>query len=258
MVDNNKFDKELKRRLTEQTEIDQELKERTWNQINNELFVTKIYKHTSKRRRRITTGLSTAAVIAILIFGFMTDTGQAMIQSLKDMFVEEKQEEIEIEGHKEQRDVNLQTNEELRYIIYVDEERYRVVEGEDGDRIETIEPLGDKYPEVYMEITRKEHTTTEAVIAGIKESIVNEGMEVTREERASTPIDAELIQGMGEEYENEFGKTGHQWDTKVHKYYVTDTEEGQVFIIKQAYFLEAAEGHGARFDYMLESFEVVK
>ncbi|WP_339226372.1 hypothetical protein NSQ77_12650 [Oceanobacillus sp. FSL K6-2867] len=260
------LDKKIELLLQQQTEEATHLKEETWNKISDELFHnSSASSHTVRKklnkkwRGLVVVGLSTAAVITILLFGTLTDQGQAMFRNLKEMFVEEKQEEIELEGQKEETNVQLETNEELRYIIYVDEERYKMVEGEESDRIELIEPLEDRYPDVYMEITRVDDTTTNEVVAAIKAEIENDKeMELRREERVTEPIEAEMIQGMGLEYTNDAGKTGHQWDTPIHRYYVTDEDEGQVFVIKQVYFLEAAEGHGARFHYMLESFKVVK
>ncbi|WP_249869434.1 hypothetical protein [Oceanobacillus saliphilus] len=256
-------DRKIVRLLKKHTDDAAELKEVTWNRIDQELFSsvsdTKTFQRKGRGKGFVIAGLSTAAIIAILIFGFMTDTGQAMIQNLKEMFVEEKEEEIELEGQKEDTNLQLETNEELRYIIYIDEDRYKMVEGETSDRIETKETLGDMYPDVYMEITRVENTTTEEVVAYIRETVENDGdMELVKEEQITEPIESVLVQAIGPAYTNEFGKTGHQWDTPVHRYYITDEYEGQVFVVKQVYFLEAAEGHGARFEYMLESFQVVK
>ncbi|MGJ9458313.1 hypothetical protein [Oceanobacillus sp. CF4.6] len=258
----NKLNKRIEQLFKRRTKDAVNLKNETWNKIDSELFSSApdITKNKKRRGKRLViAGMSIAAIIAILFFGINTEPGQAMFHGLKDMFIEEKQEEIELEGQKEDTNVQLETNEELRYVIYVDEDRYKMVEGETSDRIETLEPLPEQFPEVYMEIIRMDDTTTEEVVAAIKQEIDNDkDMEFHREESVTEPIEAEMVQGMGPEYTNEFGKTGHQWDTPVHRYYVTDEDEGQVFVIKQVYFLEAAEGHGARFHYMLESFQVVK
>ncbi|WP_042221245.1 hypothetical protein [Oceanobacillus manasiensis] len=255
MRNKHDFDNKLHEELHKHTEVDSQLKQETWDKIQQELFRAE-RKPRSKKKSAIA-ALGTVAAILILTLGLMTNTGQAMIQNLKDMFVEEKQEEIEIEGQKEESDTQLEANEALRYVIYVDEDRYKMVQGEEVDRIETKEPLGERYPDVFMEISRRENTTTEKVLRDIKREIKKDGLEVARQESVTEPIEAEVVQGMGEETTNEAGKTGHQWDTPIHRYYVTETKENQVFVIKQAYFLEAEEGHGARFHYMLESFEIV-
>lgn len=251
MMKNDKHvDQKLKEALLKQTEIEPDLKDQTWISIDKELFSSIPSEKMTKTRKRWISGIAVAAAILFLSLGIMTDTGQAMLQSLRDMFVDEKQEEIELEGQKEPTDVQLETNEELSYIIYIDEDRYQMEKVDGHDRIVTKEPLGDAYPDVYMEIHREESTTTEQVMEAIKSDIEAEGLEISNEERVDNPIEAEMVQGMGED-------TG-QWDTPIHRYYITDEVEGQVFVIKQVYFLEAAEGHGARFQYMLESFEIVR
>jgi hypothetical protein len=257
MRNKQQFDDKLREEMQKRIHVDSELKEETWNKIHQTIFEAK--RPSKSKKKSFVAALGTiAAAIILLTFGLMTDTGQAMLQNLKDMFVEEKQEEIEIEGQKEESNTQLETNEALRYVIYVDEDRYKMVKGEEVDRIETKEPLGDRYPDVYMEISRRENTTTEDVLEDIEQEITADGLEVVRQEHVTEPIEAEVIQGMGKETTNESGKTGHQWDTPIHRYYVTETRENQVFVIKQAYFLEAEEGHGARFHYMLESFEIVE
>lgn len=250
------LDKKIEEHLKKETDSASGLKDETWNKINRKLFPS---HNTRKKRgrRRIISGLTAAAIVAITIFG-MTDTGQAMIQNVKDMFVEEKQREIQIEGTKEDTEVQLEANEELRYVIYIDDSRYKMVEGDASDRIVPDQELADRYPEVSMEVKRKENTTTEEMVESIKKSLESHEMELRQEEHVNTPIEGVAIRGIGPEYTNDAGKTGHQWDTPIHKYYITETENEQVFVIKQMYFLEAAEGHGARFDYMLESFEIVK
>ncbi|WP_440896619.1 hypothetical protein ACS127_01010 [Amphibacillus sp. Q70] len=254
MKNDKHVDKELKKTLLKQTDIEPDLKEQTWSNIHQELFPSDPSEKITKTRKRWISGLAVTAAILFLSLGIMTDTGQAMLKNLRDMFVDEKQEEIELEGQKEPTDVHLETNEELNYIIYIDEERYQMEEIDGRDRIVTKEPLSDEYPDVYMEIHREEDTTTEETMEAIKSDIEAEGLEISNEERVDNPIEAEIVQGMGGEH----GEIGHEWDTPIHRYYVTDEVEGQVFVIKQVYFLEAAEGHGARFDSMLESFEIVR
>lgn len=249
MKDNNLFDKQLEAELKRKTQLDMDVKQAIWKSIEDELFHS-ITEHDKNRRGVWVAGISLAAVMLILLFGVMTETGQAMIQNLKDLFIEEKQEQIEMEGQQEELDTHLETNEELRYVIYLDDERYKMDKGGEADRIELKEELPDSYPDVYMEIRREENTTTEEVAADIKETLNNEEMEIVEEIRTKNPIEAELIRGRGSKYP--------EWDTPIYQYYVTDSMNGQVFVIKQAYFLEAAEGHGARFHYMLESFEIVK
>ncbi|MED4970575.1 RNA polymerase sigma factor [Parageobacillus toebii] len=54
------------------------------------------------------------------------------------------------------------------------------------------------------------------------------------------------------------GESGRQWNDEVAKYYLVDNGQGGTFVIEQHYFVEASEGHGARFDNMLKQFQVTK
>ncbi|MFD1336452.1 hypothetical protein ACFQ4N_12880 [Oceanobacillus iheyensis] len=258
---NHSFDEQLKKLFHEKTDIATTAKEETWIAIHQTLENDTEWKKRKKkqqRRRVMYGGITFATIIAIVILVWSTDVGKAMLQDFISLFEEEREETIHIEGHEERVDVNVKTNEELKYAIYIDEERYKMTKGEDVDRIETKEPLGDRFPEVYMEIERVENTTKEEVITSIQEEInEDENLILDETSEVTEPIEATLLKAKGLPYTNEFGKTGDQWDTPIHKYYVTDDYQGQVFIIKQVYFLEAAEGHGARFYYMLESFQVI-
>src|SRR5690625_7859311 len=89
---------------------------------------------------------------------------------MKEMFVPHKTIELDIEGQKENTDVDLETNEDLRYAIYIDTSRYKMVKGPVTDEIVPNEALGDEFPDVSMKITPKE-TTTETAIENIKEEI---------------------------------------------------------------------------------------
>lgn len=177
-------------------------------------------------------------------------------QPLEEMFEKEKEIEIELEGMKEMIPVELATNDEWRYVIYVEKDRYIFKRGETADRIELKEPLED-LPEVAMEIRRLgDGIGVSEAIEQVKQEINNDDLEIERNEDVTKPLEATAITALGEE-RTEHGKFGHQWDTPVHQYYVIASESGHVFVIKQMFFLEAAEGHGARFDQLLETFQVV-
>lgn len=257
------IDKKIKEKILNHTNEVSHLKEEVWKNISDELFPYPINKKRKRFFRGFAFTITLVVVSTLLLISFLTiqdiNKGQAMFQSIKEIFIQEKKDEIELEGHKEDTNVHLETNEELRYIIYIDEDRYKIVEGKASDRIVTIDPLPANFPQVYMEIFRIDNTTTNKVITNIKEEISTDPeMVLQREEVVSEPINAKVIQSIGLEYTDDNGVTGHHWDTPIHRYYITEEDNDQVFVIKQVYFLEAAEGHGARFHYMLESFKVIK
>ncbi|MUK88655.1 hypothetical protein GMD78_09655 [Ornithinibacillus sp. L9] len=255
-MNNDELNKKITKHMIEDTDSVTELKEETWNKINQELFPSKNKVKKKSRKKPIFTLVSAAIILFAIVFG-VTEPGQAMIQGLKEMFVEEKQQVIEIEGDKEIRDVELETNEELEYIMYVDKSFYKMTKTDTGDRIVPAQELEDRFPDVSMEITRKENVSVEEVIEEIKATIEADGLIINQEEHVDTPIEGFVIKALGPEYTNEHGKTGHQWDTPINRYYVTEPIDNQFFVIKQEYFLEAAEGHGVRLNSMLESFEIV-
>lgn len=163
----------------------------------------------------------------------------------------EKDVNVQIEGDEEETKVELETNELLDYIIYVDTERYKVIDGKQGDKIVPKEDLPANYPEVSMEIWR-ENSDVETLIAEMEQLIASEGMTVHRTEAVTYPFDATLIQAYGVD---DIAKV--KWDTPAVKYFIMEAESNQQFIVKQHYFFEAAEGHTVRVDAMLEHFEVV-
>lgn len=256
-LSNHPNDAKIKDLLKAETDDIAYLKEPTWKNIQDELFPSQIKNPRKRRVGRLVAILSMAVITAVIWAGLTTTTGKALIQNLKDMFVPEKDIELRIEGGKEETHVELETNESLRYVIYVDKSRYKLIEGEASDKIVPNPALDDQYPEVSMEIIQKEVEEVE-VIQDIKRELDDLDMELTDEEKIDTPFAGTKISAIGKSYTNEHGKTGTQWDTPVHRYYVTTKRSGQVFIVKQIYFLEAAEGHGARFNAMLETFEVVQ
>lgn len=240
------LEQQIKDHLLQETEVSTDQKEETWNKIETELFSSKKKKYTKKYRWRLAVGF--AALVFLVVFGSSTDMVQGMIENIKSLFVEEKQQEIELEGMKEEENVQLEVNQELNYVIYFDHDRYKLEEGESGDRIVPIQELEERYPEVSMEIIKESNTSTEEVVERIKQEM--DGLEIRAEEKVSEPMESISIRAIKEGESN--------WNTPVYQWYITPTEEEQVFVIKQSYFLEAAEGHGVRFDYILESFEIVK
>ena len=54
----------------------------------------------------------------------------AFIKGIKDIFVPEKEIIQSIEGHEEKTEVNLNEGTDSEYIIYIDETRYKMTNGE--------------------------------------------------------------------------------------------------------------------------------
>ncbi|ASN03547.1 hypothetical protein [Virgibacillus necropolis] len=201
-----------------------------------------------KKRSRYIVAVSTAVVLGVVGFGLKTNTDQAVNHNLKEMFKQEKEISLEIEGQTEQTDVMLETNEDNRYIIYVDDSRYKMESSEESDKIVPLIELEDKYPEVSMEIIQVANTTIEEEIAKAKQEVKEYGLNVKRTVDVTAPMEGKVVKYMTEGPQN--------WDSLVYKYYFLKAGTN-LFLVRQKYFFAASEGHGVRFDSMLESFKVV-
>src|SRR5699024_6359669 len=166
----NNLDEKIEQMLLQETEIDDSLKEATWKKINERLHQPIAHKKTPNRKKWLIRFVVAAAML-LTVVSTMTETGREIIQNIKDTFVPNKQIEIEIEGQKEPSNVQLEMNEQLQYVIYIDEDRYRMEEVDGVDRIVPKEPLGDNYPEVYMEISERSEVGKDDMIAEIEQQL---------------------------------------------------------------------------------------
>lgn len=244
------FDEKDKKELTQR--IDREssgIKEEVWDGLEQQLFSEDkgAVKRLKKKNRIIPVLVAVAAAI-LLAFTLQTDTGSAFIKGIKDMFVPEKEIIQNIEGQDEETDVNLNVGANSDYIIYIDEESYKMIQGEDADIITTLEPLPEKYPEVSMEIRQFPNDLPADLVKIVEADLKKDFPELREIEEVTEPVIGYLLHGLN----------GQDWDAKVvHTYVISNGKEGS-FVITGKYFLEAAEGHGARFHHMLKSFEIVE
>ncbi|PZX02918.1 hypothetical protein C7437_10813 [Psychrobacillus insolitus] len=200
-----------------------------------------------KKQRKIIPIMIVAAAAIMLLFTTQTDTGTAFIKQLKDMFVPKKEITQSIEGTEEETEVVLQEGKDAEYVIYMDEERYKLVKGESSDIITTKEPLEDRYPEVSMEIKQFKDVSPEDMVVTLETEIASTYTTVTETENVTEPVEGYKIHGI----------SGSEWDSPVTNVYVIDNRHGGSFVITEKYFLEAAEGHGARFYAILQEFKII-
>ncbi|WP_342514055.1 hypothetical protein MKY34_04645 [Sporosarcina sp. FSL K6-1522] len=244
----NPFDKQAIEQLHKRTEQEADgLKDDIWNALEKELFDDKKgdVKHMKKR---IIPVILTAAAALIIVFSLQTEPGMAFVKSMKELFVPEKALIQSIEGQDEETDVHLNEGTNAEYIIYVDETRYKMIKGEKADIITTIEPLPAQYPQVSMEIKQVTDEKPEELVTKVETDLKKDFPELRAIESVTEPVEGYLLHGAA----------GNAPDSKiVHTYVISNGKTGS-FIITSNYFLEAAEGHGARFYHMLESFEIVE
>ncbi|MFD1927917.1 hypothetical protein ACFSFY_07595 [Sporosarcina siberiensis] len=243
--------KDLKRHIEEDVS---QLQDEIWSNLENELFSEEstkgedVKKVNKKKKNRVIPIIATAAAAIAIAFSLQTEPGMAFVKGIKDMFVPEKEIIQNIEGTDEPTDVNLNEGKDSEYVIYIDETRYKMIPGENSDIVTTIEPLPEKFPEVTMEIKQVADEKPEDLVKKIEADLKTDFPELREIETVTEPVKGFLLHGLN----------GNNWDSVVvHLYVISNGKEGS-YVIRENYFLEAAEGHGARFHHMLESFEIVE
>lgn len=256
---NENFDQKIKDRLQEETNYHPSLKEDIWSKIDEELEkeekkVVTIPERSRKKEKKngwkkITTIASIAASLLIVLTLATTETGSAFISHVKDLFVPEKVVVDELEGMEEESNVSLQEGKS-GYVIYFDKEMYSMIQVEGKDRIIFNQELSDMYPEVYMEIDQL-NESPEQLAEKTHQQLKLEYPNVLDIESVKAPIESIVVHAVG-------GTGGLEWNDPVVRYYFFSNEKGGSFVVKQQYFIEASEGHGARFDHMLKEFYIVE
>ncbi|AOT68921.1 hypothetical protein [Geosporobacter ferrireducens] len=247
----NNLDDQIKKALENGTKITQADRQDVWNHIEKELFTEKTKGELKvmkpKKKNRHTAFIAAAAAAVLLFIGAQTEMGHAVIDQIKELFAPQKQITQEIEGNKEKTNVNLQQPSKSQYVIYIDEERYAFIEGKDKDRIVMKTPVEGNFPEVSMEIEQVADRAPEDIIKDLDAQIRDKFEKVYAPQQVNEPINGWVVRGID----------GQNWDSAIIKVYVVSNGSQGSFIITQHYFLEAAEGHGVRFDEMVKEFHIV-
>lgn len=247
----DKFDQQMKEHVNKGTEYPAQMKEDIWNKIekkidNQQTITTEI----KEKRKKIWFKLGrvglVAAALLLAVMIFSTETGNAFIDQVKEFFVPEKVVTEQMEGM--ESDVNVTLQEGTDYVIYFDQAQYAMIDFEGKDRIVFKEELPDIYPDVYMEITQI-NKQPEEVANQIQQELQIEFDNVSDVREVQDPYVSFMIYAIG-------NTGGYEWDDPFVRYYIFSNENGGSFIVQQQFFLEAEEGHGARFDLMLEEFHI--
>ncbi|GGM40354.1 hypothetical protein GCM10011351_28130 [Paraliobacillus quinghaiensis] len=263
-MDDKKIEKDIRKSLIANTNKVSNKKEQIWNNIEARMNITEKArnevgekpgkKDVSRRRRQKNTGKSKQWVMGILaatilfgVFLINTDTGQAVVTNITEYFAPEKKVIDEVEGISEEKEVTLQESK-AGYNIYIDEERYILIEENGVDKIVPKEPLGDQYPEVSMTISQVEDIEPEQLAKEIHKQLNDSYENVQSVTTVDQPFEAIVVSALD----------GDDWDSPVNKTYIISNQKKGSFVISEKYFLEAEEGHGARFYNMLKEFNVVE
>ncbi|RXJ02429.1 hypothetical protein DS745_06925 [Anaerobacillus alkaliphilus] len=257
-MEEKNVDKEIKASLLKNTDDASRQKEDIWAQIESKLDLKteeipmKLEPRSTRRNtnHKKSKGWLTGTIAAAVLLGIFTtstDTGQAFVSSIREYFAPEKTVVEEIEGMPEEKEVVLKEGK-AGYIIYIDEERYSLIQEGDMDKVVFNQELSDIYPEVSMSIRQIEDKTPEVVAEEVHAELTNSFATVDEITPVTDPVEGLLVSAID----------GNEWDSVVRKVYVVSNEKEGSFVIEQRYFLEASEGHGARFHHMLREFQVVE
>jgi len=251
------MERNIKDKLLEESRYGDRTKEEIWGRIEARLDAEPVIPARSSRReakRRNRSGrflpIAMGAAVMFMAIGIFLamPAGTAFMNDVKEWFAPDKKVEVEVEGQKEETDQKLHKNEESKYVIYYDQERYKLVQEGGKDVITTKEPLPEKYPEVSMTIEQAKDEKPEELIKRLSEGLSGKYEDVSEVEKVSEPVQGYRVRAVN----------GKQWDSEVVVIYVTDNLKQGSFAFTEKYFLEASEGHGARFEQMLKEFRVLK
>lgn len=236
----NNLEDRIKKAFEDNIEITESDKEEVWSNINKRIY--------SKKKKNYKPLIGIAAAILIIFIGLQTEIGYAIINQIKEFFVPQKEIIQELEGNKEKTEVHLKQPEKSNYIIYIDEERYKFIEGKDSDEIVMKEEFNDDLPKVSMEIKQLIDKAPEDLIEELETEMKEEWEFFHETEEITNPIKGWTLRGL----------KGQEWNSEVIKIYIVSNKKEGSFLITQRYFLEAEEGHGVRFDEMLKEFQIIE
>jgi len=176
------------------------------------------------------------------------------IQKLENTYPEQQQIPLEIEGMTEQIPMVRVVPGNLAYLFYVDEDRYEISFDEPAPNqisvlVNARDQLGAAYPEVGLKIdTVPGKTPTE---------LASEQAAILEARYPGMTIEAEPVTEPIVGYKLH-ARAGDEANSEVTTVYVLDEQhDDSTIVITQTVFLEAQEGHGARFYAMLKTLEVL-
>lgn len=250
-----KFDEDIILAIKQGTDGAAGQKDAVWDDIQRRMEAETMKETKRKRRNAVWKGIA-AVVLAGAVFTAVSPSGRAAAGKLIDLFDPHKTIDFELEGQPESGDFELHTGgetatpapgkEAVRYVIYVDESRYYTETVDGADRIVPLD-FPEDYPPTYMEIRQDTERTPDEIAADLAAQLKTDYETVVEPEPVTYPLNAVHLRA----------RNGSEWNSPVVSYFLIDNTVGGTFIVEEHYFLEAEEGHAARFGTMLTQFQIV-
>ncbi|MFC4353783.1 hypothetical protein ACFO0S_01720 [Chryseomicrobium palamuruense] len=177
------------------------------------------------------------------------------LNKLRERYPDEKEVPLQIEGTEEMIPMVRVTPGNLAYLLYVDDERYDIsfdsnVTDESTVFLKAHNQLSGDYPEVGLQID---------TIPGKKPTeLASEKAAWLEEKYPGATIESEPVTEPVIGYKLHV-REGDAPSSEVTTIYVLDQQHNESsIVVTQTVFLEAQEGHGARFHAMLKTLEVLQ
>ena len=171
------------------------------------------------------------------------------LTKLNASYPEEQDVPLEIEGTTEQVPMVRVVPGSFGYVFYADDARYEISFDETMTSVQARDQLGGDYPEVGFQVK---------MIADKKPTeVASEQAALLEAEFPGATIEAEPVTEPVVGYKLHT-RSGDEPSSEVRTVYILDKQhEESTIVITQTVFLEAQEGHGARFHAMLKTFTVL-
>jgi hypothetical protein len=150
---------------------------------------------------------------------------------------------IEIEGNKEVVPVR-KYNSSLGYQIQMDDERFTYEAQEGADIYTAVNPDASVYPDVYIKITKTNKIDQIDYLRNLKDLLLKENSQT--KEISDQKIGTYDVEGFHLSF-------GNEYNSAIKIISVIETI-ASYYTIETHYFLEAAEGYGARIKALLDTF----
>jgi hypothetical protein len=154
---------------------------------------------------------------------------------------------IEIEGTTEEITASLY-HSPIGYKMIYDNERFKLSSEEGFDSYLTENSDPEKYPNIYIRISSS--NSPNPIIKELDKE--QKSINTFNEDVAVYVEDVTIGTYTGKHYKL---KTGDEWDSIIRNFYIIEDND-VLYIIETQYFLEAAEGYGARIAAILNTFEI--
>ncbi len=151
---------------------------------------------------------------------------------------------IEIEGMEETIYGLWHTGDGYKILYDVDRFEYSDKDGSDAFIAENPDPA--MYPYVYLSINRLENKSASDYVKELTDILSENGLE------SEITTDASIGNYKGTIIR---ARAGSEWNSIIRNYYIIENGTS-LYTMESQYFLEAAEGYGARIHAMLNTFEI--